>query len=132
MLLAELGAYLATEGVGTVGTTIFYGGLPDSPDNCLALLEYGGRAPEHDLGTTALRHEYPRVQVLTRNTVYLTGIKKAQDVTHAFTAVRNTTLSDVGYKGIDPVQSPFSLGQDNNGRWVFACNYEVCKTLSSS
>ena len=132
MLLAELGAYLATEGVGTVGTDIFYGTLPATPEACVALFEYGGIAPEHNLGTTALRYEMPRVQVLTRHGTYLTGIKKAQDVTNAFAAIANSTISEVYYLHVEPLQSPFLLDRDQNDRWIFACNYQVRKAVSSS
>jgi len=38
-MLMEIGAYLATKSIGTVGTDIFLGWMPDQPDNCIALFE---------------------------------------------------------------------------------------------
>ncbi len=132
MLLPELGTYLQTAGIGTLGTDLFLGLLPPTPDNCVCIAEYGGMAPEHDMGTLALRYEFPRVQVLVRNTSYATGMLKARDIMGDMAAVANSTMSGVNYFGIDAIQSPFFLNKDDNGRWVCACNYQVFKGVSSS
>lgn len=132
MLLPELGAFLSTQGIGTLGTDIFLGTLPAEPDNCVALRDYGGLAPEHDLGTDHLRYEFPRVQVLVRNTDYVTGHMKAFDIVGDFEAIQDSTLSGVRYRCVDSLQSPFCLKQDENRRWVFACNYQVAKAISTS
>ncbi len=131
MLLPELGTYLQTAGIGTLGTDLFLGELPANPDNCVAILEYGGMAPEHDLGTTALRYEFPRVQVVVRNTSYATGRLKAQDILGDMAAVANETLTSVYYLEAAPLQSPFLLERDDNDRWVFACNYQITKASTS-
>ena len=39
MLLAELTDYLSTNGVGTAGTDLFYGFMPDTPNAAVALYE---------------------------------------------------------------------------------------------
>ena len=64
-MLTEIGAYLATQNIGTVGTDIFLGLMPDQPDNCIALFEYAGSPPDlHWEG------EYPRLQVRVRDKSY--------------------------------------------------------------
>jgi hypothetical protein len=132
MVLPDLGAYLVTQSIGTLGTNLFLGHLPPTPDSAVAILEYGGLAPEHDLGHSTQRHEFPRVQVLVRDTVYATARLKAQDIMADMAAIGNTTLSGVWYMGVDPIQQPFLLERDDNGRWVMACNYQVHKAVSSS
>ena len=133
MLLPELGTFLAAEGAGTVGTTLFYGTLPDSPDNCTAIYEYGGEPPEGALGNLAVwNHEAPHVQVRTRNTDYATGRLAIEAYFRAMAALVNRSLSGVYYIGAECLQSPFSLGKDENNRWHFAFNVRIEKDLSSS
>ncbi len=132
MLLPELGTYLQTAGIGTLGTDLFLGLLPPTPDNCVVIAEYGGMAPEHNQGTLTLRYEFPRVQVLVRNTSYATGMLKARDIMGDMAAAADSTMSGVVYHSVDALQSPFFLQRDDNNRWVFACNYQVFKAVSSS
>jgi hypothetical protein len=98
----------------------------------VVIAEYGGMAPEHDLGTANLRYEFPRVQILVRNTDYATGRIKANDIIGDMAAIANQTLSGVRYLGADAIQQPFRLNKDDNGRWIFTCNYQIAKALSSS
>lgn len=136
MVLPELTTYLATQGIGTAGTNLFYGILPDTPDALVTLFEYGGFPNEPDLGTggTTTRFEYPRIQMLCR------GVKddydgprlKAQQVVAALTAVVNTTLSGIYYISVIPLQAPFFLRRDENFRVEFACNFQVSKGNSAS
>jgi hypothetical protein len=133
MLLPELGAFLASAGAGTVSTNLFYGSLPDSPDNCTALYEYPGEPPQGVLGPSAVwDHEYPHVQVRHRNTSYAAGRLAIELYFTAMATVINRSLSGVYYVGAECLQSPFSLGKDENGRWHFAFNVRICKALSSS
>lgn len=61
MLLDELASYMQTNGIGTLGTDLFAGQLPESPDACVALYEYGGLAPEHSIGGGPAKFERPRL-----------------------------------------------------------------------
>lgn len=134
MVLAELVTYLATQSIGTAATDLFYGLMPESPDACVVLYEYGGMPNEPDLGTPNTRLEFPRVQVVTR------GVKndydgprlKAQDVVTALTKIANQTLSGVSYKAVQAIQPPFFLRRDDNFRVEFACNFQVTKGYSST
>ena len=133
MLLVELGTFLQTAGDGTLGTDLFLGPLPDTPDVCTALYEYGGFAPEGDIGAGgAIRYEFPRVQVAVRHTSYATGRAKIDTVCDRLCGISNETLSGVYYVGAWPVQSPYLLDEDENGRWIFAVNFDVHKKPSSS
>lgn len=134
MLLPELATYLQSAGIGTLGTDLFYGRVPASPDVCTVLMEYGGLPIEPDLGTPTIRLEFPRVQVLTRGLKddYDTPRLKAQAVLVALTAIVNQSLSGVAYKVAAALQSPFFLRRDQNDRVEIACNYQVMKAPSVS
>ena len=88
-MLTEIGAYLATQNVGTVGTDIFLGLMPDQPDNCVALFEYAGSPPDlHWNG------EYPGLQVRVRNTSYAAARTKIGEIMTALHGLYEQTLSD--------------------------------------
>ena len=88
-MLTEISAYLATQNVGTVGTDIFLGLMPDQPDNCVALFEYAGSPPDlHWNG------EYPGLQVRVRNTSYAAARTKIGEIMTALHGLYEQTLSD--------------------------------------
>ncbi len=88
-MLTEIGAYLATKSVGTVGTDIFLGQMPDQPDNCIALFEYAGSPPDlHWNG------EYPGLQVRVRNKSYAAARTKIGEIMNELHGLYEQTLSD--------------------------------------
>lgn len=130
MLVDEIGTRLAAQSVGTVGTNIFLGQMPDTPDTCIAIMVYPGRSPILTLGH-GVQAERPRFQILSRSSTFTT----AQNNIHkAFNALHfgQLTISSVRYLSCDAVQSPFELRRDENQRIVWACNFEACKELSAT
>lgn len=66
-VLDELATHLATQLSLTVGTNLFKGSMPASPDTCVVITEYGGSPPVIGFGnTTGVAIEYPHVQVRVR------------------------------------------------------------------
>ena len=130
MLLDEIGNYLQINGVGTLGTDLFTGLLPDAPDAAVAIIEYGGTAPTHTLGGGTAKYEQPRVQVVARATTYSAARSKIETIYKLLQAVSNASLSSVRYLSIEAVQSPFLLTRDENARAVLACNFQIVKELS--
>lgn len=121
-MLSEIGAYLATQNVGTVGTDIFLGLLPDQPDNCIALFEYAGSPPDlHWNG------EYPGLQVRVRNTSYAAARTKIGEIMTALHGLHEQTLSGTRYLLIKARGSPEILKRDANNRVELVVNFEVMK-----
>ena len=144
-LLTEIGAYLATKSIGTVGTDIFLGLMPDQPDNCIALFEYAGSPPDlHWAG------EYPGLQVRVRNTSYAAGREKIGEIMTALHGLYEQTLGggdgDEGGGGEgggdegEPIPakgtryllikargSPEVLKRDASNRVEFFINFEIIK-----
>lgn len=122
MLLDDIANYLQTQGIGTVGTDIFRGLMPDQPDNCIALFEYAGSPPDlHWNG------EYPGLQVRVRNKSYSAGRAKIGAVVDVLHGLTEQVLGTTRYLLIRANQSPESLGRDNNGRNEWVVNFAVIK-----
>lgn len=122
----------------TVGTNLFKGfENPMAPDTSTFVHEYGGRAPEFTFGSSSPAWEIPRIQVVDRSTDYVAARKSAEFNYKLLMGQVNKTLkpssgaTGTRYLSIEPQQSPFYLGQDDNLRHRFVCNFECLKSLSS-
>jgi hypothetical protein len=121
-VLREIGAYLATKSIGTVGTDIFLGLMPDQPDNCIALFEYAGSPPDlHWNG------EYPGLQVRVRNKSYAAARTKIGEVMDKLHGLHEQTLSGTRYLLIKARGSPEVLKRDANNRVELFVNFEIIK-----
>ena len=130
-LLDELGTYLDAQVASlTLGTNLFLGRLPDDPDTCVVLYEYGGDAPVNTMGSDAMPPvERPRIQIMTRATGYSSARTLSLECWTAIEAVLNESLSGTLYHRISANQSPFPLERDSQDRVLFAQNFRVMKTL---
>ncbi len=135
IVLDDLGVYLAAQGEGTVGTDLFLGSMPETPDTAVALIEVGGEAPIDTFGTAAgtINVEKPQIQVLCRATQddYSAARVKAESVYKNLHGLAGSTLNGTKYLSIDAVQAPFNLGRDANGRWISGFNIILWKLPNS-
>lgn len=121
-MLNEIGAYLQVRGVGTLGTDIFLGALPDQPDNCVVLFEYAGSPPDlHWNG------EYPGLQVRVRNKGYGLGRAKIGQAVRELHGLHETVLSGRRYLLIKARGSPEILKRDASNRIEWFVNFEIIK-----
>jgi hypothetical protein len=128
MLADDIAAYLQTAGIGTVGTDIFVGHLPDAPSNCLAVIQNGGESPEM-AGPITGQIERPRLIVRVRNSTYLNGSTKANAVLKALHTLGDQTLSGHRYLYIRAVGSVNQLGRDHEKRSLFSVDFVVTKEM---
>jgi hypothetical protein len=121
-VLAAISAYLATKNVGTVGTDIFLGLMPDQPDNCVSLFEYAGSPPDlHWAG------EYPGLQVRVRNKSYAAARAKIGEIAKELHGLHEQMLSGTRYLLIKARGSPEILKRDASNRVELVLNFEVMK-----
>jgi len=121
-VLREIGAYLQSQGIGTLGDNVFLGLMPDKPDNCIALFEYAGSPPDlHWNG------EYPGLQVRVRNKGYAAARTKIGEVMDKLHGLHEQTLSGTRYLLIKARGSPEVLKRDNNNRVELFVNFEIIK-----
>lgn len=130
-LLDEIGTYLEAQvGSLALGTNLFLGRLPDDPDTCVVVYEYGGETPVNTMGSDAMPYvEQPRIQVLTRAAGYSSARTLALQCWTAIEGVLNESLSGTRYHRIAANQSPFPLERDSQDRVLFAQNFRVQKEL---
>ena len=133
-VLDEVGTYLAanvTDVTLTLGTNLFLGRLPDSPDTCVSVQETGGQGPMDTMSNnTGPVIERPNVQTLIRASAYSTGRALAKDVFDQMNLVCNEDLSSTRYERIEAIQSPFPIMRDSQDRAVFSINFTCQKTVS--
>ena len=121
-MLADISTYLKDQGVGTPGTDMFLGLMPDQPDNCVALFEYAGSPPDlHWEG------EYPGLQVRVRNKGYAAARTKIGEVMEKLHGLHEQTLSGTRYLLIKARGSPEVLKRDANNRVELFVNFEIIK-----
>ena len=122
VMLKEIGTYLQTQGIGTLGANLFLGLMPDQPDNCIALFEYAGSPPDlHWNG------EYPGLQVRVRNKSYAAGRAKIEEVVTELHGAHELTLNGTRYLLIKARGNPEVLKRDNNNRVELFVNFEIIK-----
>lgn len=139
-LLDEIAVKLQALSVGTVGVDLFKGVMPETPDACTAVFEYGGRMPTFGFGTAGVDYESPSVQVLCRGVKddYQTPRDLAETAYQGLAAVEAETLTSDStgtsafYHWIHPIQCPFCLDRDANGRVLFAFNCAIDKEPSTT
>lgn len=138
MLLSEVCTYLATQGIGTSGTNLFYGPMQEQyPDAVVVVEEYGGFPDEPNLGDggptsgQATRLEYPAFRVLCRGTRddYDGPRAKAVLAKAALMKVVNETMSSCQYLGFD-VGPLIPLRPDSNFRHSITFNVHTMKEPS--
>ncbi len=131
--LSEIGDYLATELSATLGTDLFLGFMPESPDACTAIYEYAGVPPQTGFGFAGIQHEQPGVQVVCRGEAddYTTPQAVAQVAYRKLAEVQGDTLGSTPYLMISPRQSPFVLRRDDQRRVLIVFNAIAEKELSS-
>jgi len=136
-VLDELADYVAANSGGafTVGVNLFKGIMPDTPETCIALLEYPGLGPLFKQDQAAPREERPRLQVLSRDPDYQVARQNAGTVWDVLAAIRNQTIGGTWYLKVTPLQSPFPVqrgptDRDTLDRAVLMFNVEARKEPS--
>jgi hypothetical protein len=137
MLLDAVATILGNAGVGVVGSTIFKGNMPDSPNSCIAIYEYASQSPERVMGSTGnmVSAEIPAFQICVRGddehktaTSYVTARNLIDTAFRALDGYSGTIESSV-ILSILAVGAPEFLKRDENFRPYFVCNFDCTKVM---
>jgi len=127
MLATDVAEYLEDQSIGTVGTDIFVGQMPDTANNVIAVYEYAGTPPE-----CVGRVESPRLVVRVRNATYANARNKARDILYLLHTKANITIESHSYLYIRAVGSINYLGRDAEDRVLFSIDFIASKIMESS
>lgn len=126
-MVQDIAEELEDEEVGTVGTNIFCGRMPDDPDICIGVFQYGGQP----IDEVTEDMEFPGLQVVIRGAKngFDAGMTMAEAVRAALHGITDTTLTTTYYYRISANQSPEQMGLDANDRPLFVINFSVQKEV---
>lgn len=119
--LDETADYLATQGIGTVGTDIFVGDVPPDPNNLVSLFGITGSNLNRDSRQVGTLH-FPRFQVFVRNTDYANASAKLEAVRTALHAKYGIALPNWRIMALHADQEGGPIGKDGEGRFEFTIN----------
>jgi hypothetical protein len=132
-VLDDVGTFMAanvSDTTLTLGTNLFLGRMPDTPDTCVAIYETAGNAPDDVFGAdSAPPIENAGLMCHTRAIAYSDCQSLAVDIMKTLSKVINETLTSTAYYKIEAEQSPFALERDEQERMVFSCNFTAVKAL---
>jgi hypothetical protein len=102
-----------------VGTDVFIGNLPDTPDDCCKVSPTTGRPP-----TLTTEMEIPGIQVIIRDTVFADAYKGANNL---YKYMHQKCLPEItgttrNIYFIEVTGAPIYLGQDQKQRHLFSIN----------
>ena len=124
-ILESVGDYLVTNSLGTLGTNIFLGTLPETPDACVAVYENTGSSPLFTMGSGGIRIDYPMIQIIARagREDYPTARDKAESIRILLAQVLEQSISGIHIMRIEPMGSVNLLGVDNKYRPLVSVNF---------
>ncbi|HYD35555.1 MAG TPA: minor capsid protein [Vitreimonas sp.] len=121
-LITDIVDYLDDQGIGTTGTNLFEGYIPDAPDTCIAVLNTGGTRPDPDIPTKS-----PTFQVFIRATSFAAGQSRLDQVREALHRQSNIEfVTDETYVYyVLALAEGGHVGRDENGRDLFSINFKA-------
>ena len=127
MILEALGDYLQTNSVGTLGTNIFLGKMPASPDYCVTLYEYEGMAPVESFGGNPYDIDMPRIQVVVRGARddYPTARDGVNTIRGLLADLTDITISSTKVLRVASLGAFVPLGLDDKDRPRIAANFQA-------
>lgn len=118
-LVSDIATYLQTNGLGTVGTDIFYSYSPDIDGNVIAVLDTGGPMPSVDIKEL----KNPTFQVFIRNSDYATGKANLDSVRSLLHQVIETTIGSTYFLNCFAQSEGGHLGRNERDQDEFSINF---------
>ena len=122
----DVAEYMEDQSIGTVGTTIFVGYMPDDPDDCISVTQYAGRPP-----FSKERYERPGVQVRVRAVNQENAETTVFGIFNLLHDKEHVTMESRMYEHVEATASPSALGPDAKGRYVWVVNFIVLKAIET-
>jgi hypothetical protein len=129
--VTELSAYLVTQGIGTLGSTLFMGNVPMGATTAVSIGLVSSNTPIRSMGSvcSAPVADAPSVQVMVRDPDHAAGEAKAKAVIDALDFFSGS-LSGTEYLLITLSYGPVYIGLDENNRHRWSLVFRVMKRRS--
>ena len=118
-LVSDIADYLATNGLGTVGTDIFYSYIPDIDGNVIAVIDTGGPMPGVDIKDL----KNPTFQIFIRNSSYATGKANIDSVRSLLHQVIETTIGSTYFLNCFAQSEGGHIGRNERDQDEFSINF---------
>lgn len=121
MITEDVGNLIQESGIATKGTDMWSNTMAGTPDNAVGLYQSSSFEPERAMGRVAL--EVLNLQVLVRATTPTLAFNRSMSIFNVldrYVAIRG------GYRyTILARHHPHTIGEDENKRARWSCNYKV-------
>lgn len=124
----DIASLLQTEGVGTLGSTIFYSREPVKDGVLITVYDIGGADPE-----PLWLRDYPNIQVRVKGTPnsYDATFSKAQEIKEALVNHDPVVIDTANYTGIWLTSDLVHLSNDESNRPVIVGQYRLIREWDS-
>jgi len=124
--LTDIGTYLQLNGIGTVGTDIFYKMFQSGVPNCISLLSSAGSSPKYTLPIqNSITLERPELRVLVKNTSPSVADAKAQAIEDLLSPKINTTIGSTRFKSIKKKAPHFFVSQSLTEGTIYSIYFSL-------
>ena len=139
MILDEVAKLITDNTTTKVAATSLFTAFnhPEAPETATFIYETQGVPPTRTFGSSDPAFENPGIQIIDRSSDYDVARNSAEIIYKLLDRQANTTLLPAAgttgtfYLTISAQQSPFSIGQDDNGLHQISHNYLISKELST-
>ena len=123
IIINDVADWLANYELGySAGVNLFVGHQPNSPVNCITVIDTGGMKPPIDFDS-----KKPTFQVLIRNSDYATGrvlLDSVRTALHNLYGVELVTGSNF-FHSINAMSEGGHIGRDEKGNDEFSINFQA-------
>lgn len=120
----DIATILQTAGIGTKGTDLISGSLPDTKKTLgIGVIDTGGLDKEFNTGI-----EKPTVQIKVRGVKYDAVYSKIRQIVVKLSGTVDEVVGTTRYIHILENGQPFCLGLDDNNRYTYVANFRMERT----
>jgi hypothetical protein len=117
----DVATYLAANGIGTKGATIFVGNPPAQKNDFVLITDTGGAKPDQDY---AINHPSVQVAVYGSANSYTASFALLQSIFVLLNRKQNLTIGTKNVMFVQAISSPQVIGLDpEKNRWLMTCNF---------
>ena len=116
--------YMQAQGIGTIGTDLSIGGVPERVDSVISVVD----SPAHASPHPNVPEESPTVKILVRERDYDAGYSQCKAITDLLQSLPSQDIDGKRVISCLAVGSPNWLGWDDNNRGQWSMNFNLIRS----